>query len=275
VSGLGSLRALGCAWLLAACSSEGGLLPPAPAPSVAPTGDAGPPPDAGGGGQGGAPTEAKRLVIERSPFGNVSVADNLLWDGDFEWSSAFSDQYGWLFGPPFGFSLPPATVGAVCRSGLKCMRLEDNDSLLGIGVGSTAPALEASVFVKPDPAGTGCADVAVALISLSLSANEPDVEVPLESEVDAGWCRFRGATGRREGKQYLYVDNNSDADVLVDDAVLRRLDTAPSAVHLGVRSPRPELVPRLAEAREALRQLRPSDPPPRPGKEAFESWLRR
>ena len=62
-------------------------------------------PGPGGGGGGGSPPDppdppaVKRTVIERNPFGNVEASQNLLWDGDFEWSSPFTDQYGW-YEPP-------------------------------------------------------------------------------------------------------------------------------------------------------------------------------
>ena len=84
--------ALACA--TTACGEE--PLDPLPAAPPAPTTSDRPtwvPPTAS------APVAPRRTVIERSPYGNVKASQNLLWDGDFEWSSPFADQYGWIEPP--------------------------------------------------------------------------------------------------------------------------------------------------------------------------------
>ena len=77
----------------------------------------------------------KRTVLHRNPFGNVAKTENLLWDGDFEMSSPFSDEYGWLTGPPFSYAFSGVRIGAECRSGIKCAVLPKKKYLVAIGVG--------------------------------------------------------------------------------------------------------------------------------------------
>src|SRR5262249_45345327 len=101
---------------------------------------------AGGGSGGAAPV--RRTVEQRNPFGDVAAHDNLLWDGDFEWSSPFSDQYGWVNLPAQpGFA--GIRVGIDCRSGLKCAAIEKKQAIAGISVSSQTSKLSVGLWVKP------------------------------------------------------------------------------------------------------------------------------
>lgn len=229
-------------------------------------------PVGGGGGGGGAPAQIIRTVETRHPYGNVAATDNLLWDGDFEWSSAFSDQYGWLFGPPYSYQVPAATIGAACRSGIKCMTVPKNKAIIGIGVGSETGPLAVTVFAKP--ADGQCAAIDVYLIDAQTLGK--DVAIPEVSETadSVGWCLFRATVESYPERVFLLVDNNTGQDVVVDDAVVRSVPKGqePSP------APPPKMEPPTAQeaahrdvAREAIARLRgPYVPPPSPAKRAFE-----
>lgn len=267
---LAALSGLALAALAVAACDTSEALSPSPTPP-----DGGPPPDAssgGAGGRGGGAPAPKRSMLQRNPFGNVAARDNLLWDGDFEWSSPFSDQYGWLWGPPFGFDLPPLVVGPACRSGLKCMTLPDSDALLAIGVGTTAPGVSASVWVWTSPESSGCAEVSAVLTWTTIGAQEDDVPLALADGSAGGWCHLAGAAPERAGKLYLYVENDSGEPALVDDAVVTRLAAPPQALASSA-SMDPGLRARARAAAAEARALRPADPPPDPRKEAFQRWI--
>jgi hypothetical protein len=265
-SSLLALAALACA---PACASEEPLDPARTSPTSEPEPEPEPPPPA---------PSARRTVIERDPFGNVAERENLLWDGDFEWASPFADQYGW-FEPPTNPTVSDVVAGAACRSGVKCARLARGRSLVGIGVGSRTDALRASVWVRFEPGSVGpapaCDEVSVFLFGTG-GVEEPDPDFDLSPDTSApdadGACRFAGLSPPRRGKVYLLVRNRSQVPILVDDAVLARVEgeVAPSR-----RGPSRTL---LAAEREALDEAkraalvvgRPHDGRPNPAREAFE-----
>jgi hypothetical protein len=233
------------------------------------------------------PLPPKRTVTTRNPFGNVGASENLLWDGDFEWSSPFTDQYGWIE-LPANPTVSDVVIGAACKSGVKCIRLKKNKIALGIAVSSTRPFLQASVWVRfedaADQAPTACAKADVRLLDAGgLEPSDPDFELaPVEAAPSAeGWCQLTGTSPLRKNKTYLYVQNRSATTMLVDDAVLLAVDTAPSPSP----SPAPPPVPSkpssaedaafLAAAREAIRATRlPQDGRPNPARDAFEARMR-
>lgn len=231
----------------------------------------------GTGGSGGGPGAPIRTVEQRNPFGNVAATDNLLWDGDFEWSSPFSDQYGWLFGPPYGYAFPAATIGAACRSGIKCVTLPKNKGIIGIGVGVEPAGLDVTVYAKPSE-GNSCASVDVSLIDIE-SIQQNDVAVP-ENANDpdsTGWCLYRAQALVLERKVYLLIANHGTADVTIDDAVVRptpKNAPPPPPPPMGPLSAERAL--RHEEARAALLALRgPVIPPKSPARRAFEEHLSR
>lgn len=262
---------------LVACGVDEQLSPVA-VPAAEPTDDAG---AGGSGGEGGqAPTPPpKRTILERSPFGDVAAADNLLWDGDFEWASPFSDQYGWLKGPPFSYAFDGVVVGTACKSGMQCASLAKGKVLAGLAVAAKGRGLAATFVAKP-PAGAACAVVEAALVGL-FGGDDPDVDVPALSEMPGadGYCSYGVTSEEWTYKPFLYIANKSDGEVLVDDAVLLGLE--PASKILGKnRPPRDAAGPlsaaRVAEldaAREGLAKLRgPWDPPPNAAKSAYERW---
>jgi hypothetical protein len=187
-----------------------------------------PAPRASSGSGGGAPTTSssgggaepvRRTVVTRNPFGNVEAADNLLWDGDFEWLSSFADQYAWLYGKninAIGYDLPKQVLGTACKSGVKCIELPKGGIALGSAVASKGYALEASVHVAVEGE---CGAITVAL--LGFGPEDPDVALDSKGRID-GWCLYQGVSSERTTATWLYVENGAEGPARVDDAVVRR-----------------------------------------------------
>lgn len=227
----------------------------------------------GDGGAGGAPSAPIRTVLQRSPFGNVAATDNLLWDGDFEWSSPFSDQYGWLSGPPYTYDFPAATIGAACRSGVKCVTLAKNKAIIGIGVSSRTDALAVTAFARPIKGA--CADVDISLLDIATSTKDVEIPPTATSPDATGWCQYSAIVPAYSKKVYLLIDNNTGDALVVDDAVVRpQPPGAPPPPPPPMGPPEPGRLARHDEAREAVLRLRgPHIPPPSPAKRAFEEHL--
>lgn len=230
----------------------------------------------GTGGEGGAPPDAGppiRTVMQRNPYGNVAETENLLWDGDFEWASPFSDQYGWLSGSAssyLGYDFPNVKIGAVCRSGMKCVQMSKNRVIAGIGVASAGGKIQASFWAKVT---TGdCTGVSGAIIAYD-GEGDPDVTVdPVSEKPDAsGWCHYETVVDERKGKPLLYIENESGGTIVVDDAVVKKVATGtPLKAQHG--PPRAALVSKLDDARDSMHRLRgPHDPPPNRARRAFEA----
>jgi hypothetical protein len=226
-------------------------------------------PDAGGPGDAG----VRRTIVQRNPFGNVAKTENLLWDGDFEWSSAFTDQYGWINYPQVSYGFQGIRVGIECRSGLKCASIDHGRGIIGIGVSSEGYRMSASFWARP-LAEASCEDISADL--LSITGEDPTAPVPLVPEAaDDGWCRFEGVADERVTKTYLLIDNGGKGEVLVDDVVLERVMKT-QALTVPVEPPTAARSARVAEARAALRARRgPIDPPPNAAKRALERWAGR
>ena len=230
---------------------------------------------AGAGGQ--TPETPIRTVETRNPFGNVAATDNLLWDGDFEWTSPFSDQYGWLYGPPYTYQFPAPTIGAACRSGIKCITIPKKKGMIGIGVGTKSDMLSVTVFGKPK--NPVCADIEVSLMSLDNSANDIPIAADSETPDSLGWCLYRGMVSSYPSKVYLLVHNNSLEEAIIDDAVVRAVppgDGEKPAPPPAMAPPSAETMERHEQARQAIKERQgPHDPPPNAAKRAFEEWKKR
>jgi hypothetical protein len=176
--------------------------------------------EGGSAGSGGAPMSMPiRTVEQRNPFGNVAATDNLLYDGDFEWTSPLSNQSGWLYGPPYDSGLPAATIGAACRSGVKCITVPEGKGLIGMGVGSKSEALSVSVFVKPETGA--CADVDVSLFDPVGAASDAPIPAASAAPDSTGWCLYQGAVQAYAKKVYLRIYNDTKGAIVVDNAVVR------------------------------------------------------
>jgi hypothetical protein len=212
-------------------------------------------------------------VEQRNPFGNIAETHNLLWDGDFEWASPFSDQYGWLKGLPLGYAFDGIRIGTTCRSGVKCAALEKSKVLVAIGVGSQGHKLAASLWVKPaEPTCTGITSI---LMDGILGGPGGDPDVPLSPDAEqpdaSGWCRFSAVSDERLAKPYIYIKNNTGGEIVVDDAILKR---APAAMALSVKVVLPAAtIADLHAVRADLAKLKgPHDPPPNAAARALGTW---
>jgi hypothetical protein len=225
-----------------------------------------------------APVAPKRTVIERSPYGNVKAAQNLLWDGDFEWSSPFADQYGWIE-PPSNPTVSDVVVGPDCRSGVKCVRLKRNADVVGIGVSSATQGLVARIWARFQPEEgeelPTCASVdAFVFDAGGLTPSDPEVALaPKTEQPDAeGWCELVATSPVRANKSYLFVANRSKVAMLLDDATLLPADgpipsPSPAVSSSSHAAERPAA---LARARAAIRATRRfGDGPPNPAREAL------
>lgn len=263
------LLALACAAAPAACGSDESFHQ-----VLAQTPDAGPTATAPAPAPDAAPVTPKRTVTTKNPFGNVAASDNLLWDGDFEWSTAFAQQAGWVnAGIVVSYSaFSQVRPDPACRSGLKCGYITPNQRVAAIGV---APAggkkVEASIWVKVP--GTSCSEVGAALIACDYQT-DPDVELADADGVpDAGgWCRLAVVAEPRQRATCLLVDSRFDeGEALIDDAVVR---AAPEGAVSTAGAAAPSA--RFEQARSRIRQaLRPVPREPSQAERAFESWQRR
>lgn len=223
------------------------------------------------------PKEKKRDVFSRNPFGNVAETENLLWDGDFEWSSPFTDQYGWIE-LPASPTLTDIVVGPMCKSGVKCARVGKNDEVLGIAVSSASSGLAASIWVRFLPIegqpAPECTEVIAFLVDAGgLPPNDDDEELtPVAAAPDeSGWCQLSATTGQRNNKTYLYIENEADVPLLLDDCVLVRSDTMAF-----VQQPKRSIDSSTRERIEtAVRNVRfPVDGAPNPARDALERQKR-
>jgi len=231
----------------------------------------------GGAGTGGAPGDAgppKRTVLQRNPFGNVAETQNLLWDGDFELYSPFSDEYGWLAGSSpttLDYVLPDVKMGAACRSGMRCASLKKHHVIAGLGVASVGAKLEISFWAHVAKGTCGKVD---AVLSDWEAQLDPDVMMAPSSDTPdaSGWCTFDAVVDARKAKPLLFIQNNTDGDLLVDDCVLKKAppSTALKVVH---GPPTAELAAQVEAARARFQRLRgPHDAPPNAARRAYEKW---
>lgn len=218
------------------------------------------------------PPTPKRTLVTRDPFGNVDATNNLMWDGDFEWSSAFADQYAWF--TTRGQLVDDFALGVDCVSGIKCARIAKNAQVVGLAVGSTS-ALRASIYVRITEGGAGCDTVDVALFSQGIQGSDPDVAlVAGEDPTRPGWCKFAGNSPPRSDQTYLYVDNGAGAPIVLDDAVLERIDDGDAIALTPVLVAPPQLVARIDDARAAAKAARlPQDGRKERERARFGSWL--
>lgn len=275
--------ALACA---VACGSDERLNPAANggAGGDAGTGAAGAGGAAGSAAQGGTAgsggsSTVRRSVEYRSPYGNMAESDNLLWDGDFEWHTAFASQYGWVTPSLFGrfqpTTLDEISVGPQCKSGLKCAPLGRNVAILGVGVSPTGAPVEASVWAKP--VSGNCAEVEAALIGCFDGTDPEGALTPAAAPDAKGWCEYRGVFPERQRATCLSVISHQldNSTTLVDDAVLKAAP-ANARVIPSVTKVSAQLRAAAPKWQAGMREwIRPGAKPPTEAGRALEAWLTR
>lgn len=261
---LGSVALMGA--LFAGCANEETLDPIGsdagvpPDATTMPTSDAGPP---------------KRTVESRNPFGNIAETENLLWDGDFEWHSAFSDQYGWIQNS--ALQIDEVVVGPRCKSGIKCARVAKSQEIIGIAVASKDSDLIASVWVRFEDDGgeaTPCDKARVRLLAEGPLGNGAGISLAPVGEADAkGWCLLRALSPKQEHKVYLSIRNSGKVPMLVDDAIVKKSDgSIPPTERSTPAPPSAEERAELQATRGMISATRlPHDPPESPAKKALRA----
>jgi hypothetical protein len=260
---------LGVVLLFAACGTDehleasssgaGGSTPTTPKPPF----DAGKP---------DVSVTVKRTIIQRNPFGDVKASNNTLWDGDFEWNTAFADQYGWVnaSGIISVSAFSNIRVGADCRSGMKCGVLSQNQRIAAVGVSPGDVNASASVWVKV-PTGQ-CTDMGAAMIACDYAKDDELWLADADGQPDAdGWCHYEGVSVPRERATCLYVESRfGEGEALVDDAVVR---AAPGQAPTGRAFDAADRA-RIEPIRKVIREkLRPMVPERHPAREALERFL--
>jgi len=236
--------------------------------SVGPTSSAASTSTSSGAGGEGAGTPI-RTILQRDPFGNVAETQNLLWDGDFEWESAFADQYGWFQGQSANLTL--RHLGPDCRSGLKCAVL--GPDIIGLAVSSADRGLYVSAWIRPSDGS--CEGFRLFLLSEGIYSDGIDFPIPAAAAApdDAGWCHFEATAPQRDDKSYLFISSTVDGEALVDDAVVREAtDGEEQRVEpRGAWVPSADVIERVDAARQTIRRWRgPHEGAPHPGRDAMQ-----
>jgi hypothetical protein len=257
-----------CSSLVAAGCSEEKLSPVPTAPTTTPT-----VPSTGAGGNGETPPTPGPKVREVSyenPFGTVH--DNLLADGDFELSitSSAGGQYGWL---AFRSSGAPALLlsetGGICRTGLRCGRVEGNGVLFARGTAAPGEVEHrASVWLKPVADGpppdamNPCALAEVYVLHCDAFTFAGTLE-PAAAPDEKGWCEISGTANASTRALCIYAEVGP-YDVLVDAATLLPVEPAAKTVR-SPRRPSDEQRARMEIVRERIRSRMTFGPAPVPG----------
>jgi hypothetical protein len=218
---------LAAAWVVACSGGPTRLGPLAVGTGGAPS-DAGPSDAAEGGA---APSAARRIrtVEQRNPFGDTTIEDNLLVDGDFELSSS-NGQYGWR-----AISLQPNAEGAtdlvtetggLCHSGMSCGVVDNQTALLAFGAEPRDKPMDINVWVKPPAAD--CAVVSVSLVSCTSEAALTVATIaPVTTSPGAdGWCHLEAIAPTMDSQPCLFVSASLQKNqrALVDDASIVAAD---------------------------------------------------
>ena len=216
------LFALLCGGLAStACGKDEGV-GATPDASVAPGKDAAP--------EVGPPVEAGpklRTVSVRNPFGNTDKQNNLLVDGDFEWTSGFG-QYGWRAQSGISEANLERETGGLCRSGVSCGLLRPGISFLGYATAAPNKAMEARVWTKPPV--PDCLQTSVTVLQCTTTLVTIVATVLHETAVpgEDGWCLHKAVVPAMDLQPCLFVSSYASPGqvTLIDEASLLAVDTA-------------------------------------------------
>jgi hypothetical protein len=229
-----------------------------------------------GGGQAGAGGTGPvvRTVETRRPFGNVAASDNLLWDGDFEWSGAFVTQYPWVQSTSGWDSSnqPNIALGGKCRSGIKCAVVTKNAGVAGVGM--SPPAGDSLVRAWAHvPDSTACNKVKVYLASCFEGGSVGTAIPPTSPDPDAsGWCQYQDTRPSLAVTPCVIVVNKitSTTPIYVDDVYLGPAPSTPTPsappapLPPGLQPAEPAPTEIIDQLRAALLRLRSPKPTQRP-----------
>lgn len=221
------------------------------------------------------PHVVKRTVFERNPYGDIAASDNMLWDGDFEWQTAFGDEYGWVDSSFFTGvgTFPEIRIGAECHSGMKCGYLRPETKATAIGVAPGGSEISASAWVKPP--SDNCSDVHVQIFGCNSSADPAVPLVDADGKTDSqGWCHFQAIAPARTSATCMVFDAQfkGSTDALIDDAVIQAAPPgAQSFTAFGPPSPRD--LATVKQMQKIVRAyLKPTTRPPNRALRAYRAW---
>lgn len=221
------------------------------------------------------PPTPKRTVIQRNPYGDIAATDNMLWDGDFEWQTAFGDEYGWVDAAFFSAvgTYPEIRIGADCHSGMKCGYLKAENKATAIGVAPSGAEISASAWTKP-PSGK-CSEVQVQLFSCAASGEPVVPLVDADDKPDAdGWCHVEAIAAARTTATCMLFQAKFKGSIpaLIDDAVVQ---PAPVGAHayIAYGPPSPLDLAAVKQMQKILRTyLKPTTRPPNAALRAYRAW---
>lgn len=167
---------------------------------------------------GGTPTQPStvRTVETRNPFGDTSVASNLMVDGDFELTGR-SQQMPWIAFDNNGQATLDYATGGQCRSGVRCAVITPASQIVGYFASPKTDAMNASIWVRPDSGK--CDDVQVGALDLD-SQKDFTATFSVASQDANGWCSLTAHIPNMASQQpALYVSINAGS-ARIDDAVV-------------------------------------------------------
>jgi hypothetical protein len=205
-----------------------------------------------------------RTVEVRNPFGNTAAENNLMVDGDFEWTSG-TGQHGWRATSTTAEVGVSREFGGLCRSGVSCGILENGVALLGLATAPRGKQMLITLYAKPPEPDCGLTTISVISCTsgtvFSVATVPPTTSVPAAS----GWCQYRATSPAMQEQPCLYVTTFAQAGqrVLIDDATIVAADGT-GASPLAPTAPSAELAARiLRDVRWMHERQLIGRPPPR------------
>jgi hypothetical protein len=185
-------------------------------------------------------TAVVRTVSYRNPFGDAVHPDNLMLDGDFEFTGR-SGQTPWIAASGTGAPINiDYETGGRCRSGVRCARMQGGSILLGHVATPPAGKIYLRIWGKPDSGK--CSELSVAFFDSTnnQSAGTAPAQTPAPDET--GWCLYEAVLASLPLHEPLLYLKSKEQAVTVD-----------AAVALPTNGPKPLLAgPPLSKTDEAL-----------------------
>ncbi len=204
---------------------------------------------AGSGGQSPVPpaqtAQRVRTVEQRNPYGNTNIKNNLMVDGDFEFTGA-SGQYGWYAIANGQQAQLVRETGGLCHSGVACGVMTPGTDFLGQAAAPANKAFKVSLWIKPSNGDCNAVKASIIKCSVALPIVLSSV-TPVSDKPDAsGWCHLEGSQAAMTTQPCLFLKASADK-VLVDDASLVG-ETNPGSKALAATVPSPELYQHIKRA---------------------------